>query len=88
MPTEMRPRSARRVFVFVVVAGGNSAAERHFEDTIKHNRTLDEVRRFLPIREAERRSAHNDFRSGRLFHVGKMCIGDRCAVSTCMLVSG
>jgi hypothetical protein len=39
--------------VFLVVAGGNSAAERHFEDTIKRKRTLDEVRRFLPIREAE-----------------------------------
>jgi hypothetical protein len=39
--------------VFLVVAGGNSAAERHFEDTIKRKRTLDEVRRFLPIRESE-----------------------------------
>ena len=39
--------------VFLVVAGGNSAAERHFEDTIKRKRTLDEVRRFLPTREAE-----------------------------------
>src|SRR6266699_191371 len=39
--------------VFLVVAGGNSAAERHFEDTIKRKRTLDEVRRFLPSQEVE-----------------------------------
>lgn len=39
--------------VFLVVAGGNSAAERHFEDTIERKRTLDEVRRFLPTREVE-----------------------------------
>src|ERR1700730_17152245 len=39
--------------IFLVVAGGNSAAERHFEDNIKRKRTLDEVRRFLPTREAE-----------------------------------
>src|SRR5437879_6921006 len=39
--------------VFLVIAGGNSAAERHFEDTIKRKRTMDEVRRFLPTREAE-----------------------------------
>jgi len=26
---------------------------RHFEDTIQHKRTLDEVRRFLPTREIE-----------------------------------
>jgi len=39
--------------VFIVVAGGNPAAERHFEDTIQRKRTLDEVRRFLPPREIE-----------------------------------
>src|SRR5215470_6494504 len=39
--------------VFLVVAGGNPAAERHFEDTIQRKRTLDEVRRFLPPREIE-----------------------------------
>lgn len=39
--------------VFVVVAGGNASAERHFEDTIQHKRTLDEVRRFLPSSEIE-----------------------------------
>jgi hypothetical protein len=39
--------------VFVVVAGGNPAAERHFEDTIQRKRTIEEVRRFLPPREIE-----------------------------------
>lgn len=39
--------------VFLVVAGGNPAAERHFEDTIKRKRTLEEVRRFLPSQEIE-----------------------------------
>jgi len=39
--------------VFLGVAGGNASAQRHFEDTIQHKRTLDEVRRFLPTREIE-----------------------------------
>jgi hypothetical protein len=39
--------------VFLVVAGGNAAAERHFEDTIQRTRTLDEVRGFLPSKEIE-----------------------------------
>jgi len=39
--------------VFLVVAGGNPAAERHFEDTIQRKRSLEEVRRFLPSREIE-----------------------------------
>ena len=39
--------------VFIVVAGGNPAAERHFEDTIQRKRTLEEVRGFLPPREIE-----------------------------------
>jgi hypothetical protein len=39
--------------VFLVVAGGNPSAERHFEDTIQRKRTLDEVRKFLPSREVE-----------------------------------
>lgn len=39
--------------VFLVVAGGHPAAERHFEDTIQRKRTLDEVRRFLPTQEIE-----------------------------------
>ncbi len=39
--------------VFLVVAGGNASAQRHFEDTIQRKRTLDEVRRFLPSREIE-----------------------------------
>jgi hypothetical protein len=39
--------------VFIVVAGGNRSAERHFEDTIQRKRTLEEVRRFLPSREIE-----------------------------------
>jgi hypothetical protein len=39
--------------VFVVVAGGNPAAERHFEDTIQRKRTIEEVRRFLPSQEIE-----------------------------------
>jgi hypothetical protein len=43
--------SSRRVFL--VVAGGNSAAERHFEDTIQRKRTLEEVRGFLPPQEIE-----------------------------------
>jgi len=39
--------------VFLVVAGGNPAAERHFEDTIQRKRTVEEVRRFLPSKEIE-----------------------------------
>jgi hypothetical protein len=39
--------------VFVVVAGGNPAAERHFEDTIQRRRTVEEVRGFLPSQEIE-----------------------------------
>ena len=39
--------------VFLVVAGGNPAAERHFEDTIQRKRTITEVRQFLPSREIE-----------------------------------
>ena len=39
--------------VFVVVAGGNPAAERHFEDTVQRKRTIEEVRRFLPPQEIE-----------------------------------
>jgi len=39
--------------VFLVVAGGNPAAERHFEDTIQRKRSLDEVRLFLPPQEIE-----------------------------------
>jgi len=39
--------------VFLVVAGGNPSAERHFEDTIERKRTLQEVRGFLPSREIE-----------------------------------
>jgi hypothetical protein len=39
--------------VFLVVAGGNLSAERHFEKTIQRNRTLEEVRRFLPSQEIE-----------------------------------
>jgi hypothetical protein len=39
--------------VFLVVAGGNPSAQRHFEDTIQRKRTLEEVRRFLPSREID-----------------------------------
>jgi hypothetical protein len=39
--------------VFLVVAGGNPAAERHFQDTIQRKRTLGEVRGFLPPTEIE-----------------------------------
>jgi hypothetical protein len=39
--------------VFLVVAGGNPSAERHFEDTIQRKRTLQEVRGFLPPQEIE-----------------------------------
>src|SRR5437667_1338425 len=39
--------------VFLVVAGGNAAAEQHFEDTIQRKRDIGEVRRFLPSREIE-----------------------------------
>lgn len=34
--------------IFIVVAGGNLAAERHFEDTIQRKRSIEEIRRFLP----------------------------------------
>jgi hypothetical protein len=39
--------------VFVVVAGGNPAAEKHFEDTIQRKRTVEEVRGFLPFLEGK-----------------------------------
>jgi hypothetical protein len=39
--------------VFIVVAGGNPSAERHFEDTIQRKRTVEEVRKFLPPREID-----------------------------------
>jgi hypothetical protein len=37
--------------IFIVVAGGNISAERHFEDTIRTKRTLAEVRNYLPSEE-------------------------------------
>jgi hypothetical protein len=39
--------------ILLVVAGGNASAQRHFEDTIRRKRTLEEVRKFLPAREIE-----------------------------------
>lgn len=39
--------------IFLVVAGGNPSAEKHFEDTIQRKRTLEEVRRFLPSQEID-----------------------------------
>lgn len=42
---------ARARKLFLVVAGGNLAAERHFEDTIQRKRTVEEVRSFLPSEE-------------------------------------
>ncbi len=39
--------------IFIVVAGGNLAAERHFEDTIERKRNIEEIRRFLPPAEIE-----------------------------------
>jgi hypothetical protein len=39
--------------VFLVVAGGNASAQRHFEDTVQRKRSLAEVRRFLPPQEIE-----------------------------------
>ena len=46
------PRNDSRK-VFIVVAGGNPSAERHFEDTIQRKRTVEEVRTFLPPQEIE-----------------------------------
>lgn len=34
--------------IFIVVAGGNTDAQRHFEDTIQRKRNINEVRQFLP----------------------------------------
>ena len=51
MIAPMQHRNARKVFL--VVAGGNPGAERHFEDTIQRKRTIEEVRAFLPSREVE-----------------------------------
>ena len=45
MGVPMFSRNSRKVFL--VVAGGNPAAERHFVDTIQRKRKLDEVRKFL-----------------------------------------
>jgi hypothetical protein len=51
MMAQMPHGSSRKVFL--VVAGGNPSAERHFEDTIQRKRTLQEVRGFLPSQEIE-----------------------------------
>lgn len=37
--------------IFIVVAGGNLDAERHFEDTIQRKRNLSEIRGYLPNEE-------------------------------------
>ena len=34
--------------IVIVVAGGNAAAERHFENTIQKKRDIGEIKRFLP----------------------------------------
>jgi hypothetical protein len=47
----MANRNSRNVFI--VLAGGNPAAQRNFEDTIQRKRTLQEVRRFLPPQQIE-----------------------------------
>ncbi len=39
--------------IFIVVAGGNTAAQRHFEDTIQRKRSVDEVKQFLPQEQAD-----------------------------------
>jgi hypothetical protein len=51
MMARMPHENSRKVFL--VVAGGNPSAERHFEDTIQRKRTLQEVRGFLPSQEIE-----------------------------------
>jgi hypothetical protein len=51
MMTPMPHGTSRKAFL--VVAGGNPSAERHFEDTIQRKRTLQEVPRFLPSQEIE-----------------------------------
>jgi hypothetical protein len=51
MMTQMSRGILRKVFL--VVAGGNPSAERHFEDTIQRKRTLQEVKGFLPPQEIE-----------------------------------
>jgi hypothetical protein len=51
MGMSMSPETSRKIFL--VVAGGNPSAERHFEDTIQSKRTLDEVRTFLPPQEID-----------------------------------
>ena len=40
--------------IFIVVAGGNVIAERHFIDTIKNKRCLNEIKEFLPDKEREK----------------------------------
>ena len=39
--------------IFIVVAGGNYEAEKHFEDTIKKRRTVDELEKFLPSEQVD-----------------------------------
>jgi hypothetical protein len=51
MGVSMAAETSRKIFL--VVAGGNPSAERHFEDTIQRTRTLDEVRKFLPAQEID-----------------------------------
>lgn len=47
----MSDRNLRKVFL--VVAGGNPAAENHFEETIQRKSKLEEVRKALPSQEIE-----------------------------------
>jgi len=49
MSVSMSNRNPRKIFL--VLAGGNPAAQRNFEDTIQRRRTLAEVRGFLPSQE-------------------------------------
>jgi hypothetical protein len=46
------PMSEKRK-IFLVVAGGNSAAQRNFDVTIQRKRTLTEVKKFLPTQQIE-----------------------------------
>ncbi|MBI4948322.1 hypothetical protein HY844_02085 [Candidatus Berkelbacteria bacterium] len=37
--------------IFIVVAGGNFDAEKHFEDTVKNRRSIEEVEKYLPAEQ-------------------------------------
>jgi hypothetical protein len=58
--------------VCILVAGGNPSAQRDFEDTIQGKSTLEEVRRFLSVREIE--NLEKIYNASCVLRYAKICI--------------